>query len=75
MAIQKFTTKIADNGLIKLPEGFVKPGDEVEVTILRRKRETRSRRRKISFTEKWSGFLSHPVVEEDKEHYLNQKHQ
>ena len=75
MGVLKFTTKISESGVIQLPKNSIFLNKEVEVIIMPKSKQNKTKNSKATeFVQKWGGFLRNTNTEESKYDYLSEKY-
>ncbi len=75
MQVFKYHTTVSNRGELNLPVGTFLSNKEVEVIVVTRKESENLDKSKISFVDKWAGFLKDSdMVADPKMEYLSQKY-
>ncbi|MGM0579442.1 MAG: hypothetical protein ACQETL_02095 [Bacteroidota bacterium] len=75
MEAYRYLTKISDKGTITILDKPSLFGQEVELIIIPKEKQTKSKKKSAEqFLEKWSGFLSIEDPEKEKADYLEEKY-
>lgn len=74
MRTYKFTTKISDNGTIKLPDNPDLFDKEVEIVIFTKPSKKSKQPKATEFVKKWAGFLLNVDPDKSKYDYLMDKY-
>ena len=74
MRTYKFTTKISDNGTIKIPYNPDLFDKEVEIVIVTKSSNKSKHPKATEFVNKWAGFLTNTNTDKSKYDYLSDKY-
>lgn len=74
MKTYKFTTKIADDGKIKIPDQPHLSREEVDIIVIPRSERSTAAQSAESFVKKWSGFMDIDDTDRSKYDYLLKKY-
>jgi hypothetical protein len=77
MTTYKFTTKIQEDGTIKLPKDAVFSDEEVLITITSKQiqESVKPSTKATDFVQKWAGFMKDVDVEDAEYNYLLEKYE
>ncbi len=74
MKTYKFTTKISENGTIKIPISQALYDKEVEIIIVTKPTKKKKTPKAMDFVNKWGGFLKNIDTDTSKFDYLSGKY-
>lgn len=76
MTTYKFTTKILEDGTIKLPKDAVFSDEEVLITITSKQTQESAKlsTKAADFVQKWAGFMKGVDTDDAKYNYLLEKY-